>query len=80
MLGTVTKLLFESVGKTSLVCAIISDLPNELPKVHKKVVLPPDMCPYSKDIFTEVIDTGPDPRLEMRQADLILLIYDVSDS
>ena len=38
------------------------------------------MCPYSKDIFTEVIDTGPDPRLEMRQADLILLIYDVSDS
>lgn len=40
------------VGKTSLVCAIISDLTSDLPKIHKKVVLPPDMCAYSKDIFT----------------------------
>jgi GTPase SAR1 family protein len=40
------------VGKTSLVCAIISDLTSEVPKIHKKVVLPPDMCAYSKDIFT----------------------------
>lgn len=46
------------VGKTSLVCAIISDLTSEVPKTHKKVVLPPDMCAYSKDIFTEIVDTG----------------------
>jgi GTPase SAR1 family protein len=42
----------EGVGKTSLICAIISDLTSEIPKIHKKVVLPPDMCAYSKDIFT----------------------------
>jgi hypothetical protein len=40
------------VGKTSLVSAIISDMPLELPHVHKKIVLPPDMCAYSKDVFT----------------------------
>jgi hypothetical protein len=29
-----------------------------VPKTHKKVVLPPDMCAYSKDIFTELVDTS----------------------
>lgn len=48
----------EGVGKTSLICAIISDLATDVPKTHKKVVLPPDMCAYSKDIFTEIIDTS----------------------
>lgn len=68
------------VGKTSLVCAIISDLTSDVPKVHKKVVLPPDMCAYSKDIFTEIIDTGESTDLpaEMKASDLILLVYDVS--
>lgn len=46
--------------------------------MHKKVVLPPDMCAYSKDIFTELLDTGSDPRPELRQCDLALLVYDIS--
>lgn len=73
-------LKLEGVGKTSLVCAIISDLPSDPPKIHKKVVLPPDMCAYSKDIFTEIVDTGPDPRQEIKLCDLVILVYDVSDA
>jgi Ras family protein T1 len=70
----------EGVGKTSLVCAIISDLTSEIPKVHKKVVLPPDMCAYSKDIFTEIVDTAStsDIITEIKLSDLVLLVYDVS--
>ena len=68
----------EGVGKTSLVLAIISDLASEIPNVHKKVVLPPDMCPYSKDVFTEIVDTGNDPRQEIKLCDLVILVYDVS--
>lgn len=72
----------QGVGKTSLVCAIISDLTSDIPKVHKKVVLPPDMCAYSKDIFTEIVDTGESADLpaEMKASDLILLVYDVSSA
>lgn len=51
-----------------------------MPKTHKKVVLPPDMCAYSKDIFTELVDTSAssDLRQEIKQSDLVLLVYDVS--
>lgn len=74
----------EGVGKTSLVCAIISDLATELPKTHKKVVLPPDMCRYSKDIFTEVIDTSSETTHTelvqlLKSSDLALLVYDASE-
>lgn len=33
-------------------------MPNEIVRTLKKVVLPPDMCAYSRDIFTEVVDTS----------------------
>jgi GTPase SAR1 family protein len=38
------------------------------------------MCAYSKDIFTEIVDTGESADLpeEMKASDLILLVYDVS--
>ncbi len=35
-------------------------MPTETVKTLKKVVLPPDMCHYSKDVFTELIDTSND--------------------
>lgn len=48
--------------------------------MHKKVVLPPDMCAYSKDIFTELVDTAStsDLQTEIKLSDLVLLVYDVS--
>ena len=50
-------------------------------KTLRKVILPPEMCMYSKDIFTEIIDTSADMDLvpEIKDADLVLLVYDVSD-
>jgi hypothetical protein len=73
--------ILENAGKTSLICAIMSEMPTETVKTLKKVVLPPDMCHYSKDVFTELIDTSKDSdlRLEIANADLILLVYDISD-
>ena len=39
------------------------------------------MCLYSKDVFTELVDTSVDMDVtaEIRTFDLILLVYDVSD-
>ena len=39
------------------------------------------MCIYSKEIFTELIDTSPntDFQTEINHSDLILLVYDVSN-
>ena len=39
------------------------------------------MCMYSKDIFTELVDTSADMDLNpyILEADLVLLVYDVSD-
>lgn len=58
----------------------MSEVQTELVKTLKKVVLPPDMCLYSKDIFTEIIDTSSQTDLEpqINTCDLIMLVYDVS--
>ncbi len=47
----------------------------------KKVILPPEMCLYSKEVFTELIDTSVemDITADIRSSDLVLLVYDVSD-
>lgn len=71
----------ESVGKTSLISAMMYD--NEVEKVKKlnKVSLSPERCIYSKDVFTELIDTDgeTDVNQEIHQADIILLVYDISN-
>lgn len=38
------------------------------------------MCAYSKDIFTELVDTAStsDLQTEIKLSDLVLLVYDVS--
>lgn len=52
-----------------------------MPKIHKKVILPPDMCAYSKDIFTQIVDTASSSDIpgEIKQSDIVLLVYDVSN-
>ena len=39
------------------------------------------MCLYSRDVFTELVDTSVemDVGVELRACDLALLVYDVSD-
>ena len=71
----------ELVGKSTLINTIYSELSTEMEKTLRKVILPPEMCMYSKDIFTEIIDTSPESDLtpEIKEADLVLLVYDVSD-
>lgn len=39
------------------------------------------MCLYSKDIFTEIVDTSVDQDItpDILASDLVLLLYDISD-
>lgn len=71
----------ENVGKSSLIHTIYSEVSSNVEKTLKKVILPPEMCLYSKEVFTELIDTAVDMDLtaDIRTADLILLVYDISD-
>jgi hypothetical protein len=54
--------------------------PNQVKKLNK-VSLSPERCIYSKDIFTELIDTDveSDINQEILLADIILLVYDISE-
>jgi GTPase SAR1 family protein len=72
------------VGKSSFIHAIFTEVNETVSKTLKQVVLPPEMCPYSKEVFTELVDTSSDisfPALsiDIKNTDLILLVYDVSD-
>lgn len=53
---------------------------NQVKKLNK-VSLSPERCIYSKDIFTELIDTDveSDINQEILLADIILLVYDISE-
>lgn len=70
------------MGKSSLINTIYSEVSSEVEKTLRKVILPPEMCLYSKEIFTELIDTSCEMDLtaEIKQADLVLLVYDVSEA
>ncbi len=54
--------------------------PNQVKKLNK-VSLSPERCIYSKDIFTELIDTDVESNInqEILLADIILLVYDISE-
>lgn len=54
---------------------------SNVEKTLKKVILPPEMCLYSKEVFTELVDTSVDMDIttDIHASDLVLLVYDVSD-
>lgn len=41
-------IFLEEVGKSSLINAMISEVSTKVEKTLKKVILPPEMCLYSK--------------------------------
>lgn len=69
------------MGKSSLIHTIYSEVSSNVEKTLKKVILPPEMCLYSKEVFTELVDTSVDMDLtaDIHASDLVLLVYDVSD-
>ena len=54
----ITHIIVENVGKSSLIHTIYSEVSSNVEKTLKKVILPLEMCLYSKDVFTELIDTS----------------------
>ncbi len=69
------------MGKSWLIHTIYSEVSSNVEKTLKKVILPPEMCFYSRDVFTELVDTSVEMDIgpEIRNSDLALLVYDVSD-
>lgn len=64
-----------------MIQTIYSEVSTNVTKTLKKVILPPEMCLYSKDIFTEIVDTSVDQDItpDILASDLVLLLYDISD-
>lgn len=75
----------DEVGKTSFIASLISDTAlKRVERIIGPVVLPPDMFNWHYDCTTVLIDTSSELQdidlveNEVKQADVVLLMYDVT--
>jgi GTP-binding protein EngB required for normal cell division len=70
------------VGKTTFITTLFSEVSYPTENVLQPVLLPPNMCISSPDIYTELIDSDANhtnlPEA-ISKSDIILLMYDISD-
>jgi GTPase SAR1 family protein len=70
------------VGKTTFITTLFSEVSYPTENVLQPVLLPPNMCISSPDVYTELIDSDANhtnlPEA-ISKSDIILLMYDISD-